>query len=67
MLDEKGFQVATGSACEASNGQPSHVLNALGLEPAVVNGSLRITLGRMTTQKSLDRLAQELAKIVALS
>jgi cysteine desulfurase len=45
-LDEAGFQVATGSACSASNDEPSHVLAAIGLTDTDAQNSIRITLGR---------------------
>lgn len=48
MLEEKGVCVATGSACAANKGTRSHVLTAIGLAPEVADGSLRITLGRLT-------------------
>lgn len=67
QLDEAGFQVATGSACSASNDEPSHVLKAIGLSDADAQSSLRITLGKYTSTESLESLRQTLTKIVALS
>lgn len=55
-LDENDVIVATGSACSASSEEPSHVLEAMGLQGDLITGSLRISLGRDTTQKSLDAL-----------
>jgi len=66
-LDERGFQVATGSACSASSDEPSHVLTALGLSDEQARSSIRITLGRYSTESSVDELAKTIAKIVALS
>lgn len=54
-LDERGVMVATGSACTASNDKPSHVLLALGLTEAAAASSLRITLGRPTTEEEAQR------------
>lgn len=56
-LDEAGVQIATGSACTASNDEPSHVLLALGLSAAEASASIRITMGRHTTAKDTDKAA----------
>ena len=63
-LDEQGFQVATGSACSASNDEPSHVLKALGLSDASAQSSIRITLGKYTTDTSLQNLVKSIKKLV---
>lgn len=55
QLDEQGVQVAVGSACSASNEEPSHVLKAMGLSDAEAQASLRLTLGRLTTEADLRR------------
>lgn len=65
QLDEKGYKVAAGSACGASNEEPSHVLKAIGLSDSDARGTLRITLGRYSTQESLFDLADCLPKLVA--
>jgi cysteine desulfurase len=57
-LDEQGFMVAVGSACSASNDEPSHVLKAIGLSDQDAQSSLRITMGRQTTEKDLLDLLQ---------
>ncbi|MDQ3123244.1 MAG: aminotransferase class V-fold PLP-dependent enzyme, partial [bacterium] len=63
-LDEAGMQVATGSACSASSDEPSHVLTALGLSEESARSSLRITLGRYSTQDDLLLLADTLSRLV---
>lgn len=63
-LDEAGLMVATGSACTASNDEPSHVLRAMGLSSAEASASLRITLGRPTTEEETQRAAEILLKII---
>lgn len=63
-LDERGFQVAVGSACSASSDEPSHVLRAMGIADADAQSSLRITLGRATTQESVDSLVDTLLNLV---
>ena len=54
-LDQRGIQVATGSACAANKGTRSHVLAAIGLPPKIADGSLRISLGRPTTREEIER------------
>lgn len=63
-LDERGFQVATGSACSASNGEPSHVLQAIGLSDDMARCSIRVTMGKYTTQQSALSLAKAFTKLV---
>lgn len=63
-LDAAGFAVATGAACAESSNEPSHVLMALGLTRTQAQGSLRISLGRETTQPDVAKLASTITKIV---
>ena len=49
-LDEKGVQVATGSACAANKGLRSHILVALGLTDEQADGSIRLSMGRFTAE-----------------
>ncbi len=63
-LDEKGVMVATGSACSASSEEPSHVLKAIGLTDEQARASLRITFGRQTTEKAVDKLLSALLPLV---
>ncbi len=65
LLDARGIQVATGSACSANNDQPSHVLLALGLSIKDANSSLRITLGRNTSEGDIAYLVQNLSQLVS--
>lgn len=65
ILETKGICVATGSACAANKGTRSHVLTAIGLAPEVADGSLRITLGRLTTPDQIDRAIQEITSAVS--
>jgi cysteine desulfurase len=56
-LDLAGVAVSTGAACAAGAAEPSHVLKAMGLEPRRVQSSLRLSLGRSTTEEDVDRAA----------
>lgn len=53
LLEEQGVYAATGSACAASKMRISHVLQALGLDEYISQGSLRFTLGRPTTKEEI--------------
>lgn len=57
-LETRGVLVATGSACAANKGTRSHVLTAIGLEPEVADGSLRITLGHLSDEENIERATQ---------
>lgn len=63
-LDEAGIQAAAGSACSASNDEPSHVLRAIGLSDAEAQGSLRFTMGRETNETAIRRTVDELVKLL---
>lgn len=54
MLEARGVLVATGSACAANKGTRSHVLVAIGMDEKLADGSLRITLGRGSTQQDVQ-------------
>lgn len=54
-LEMRGVLVATGSACAANKGTRSHVLTAIGLAPEVADGSLRLTLGHLSTEANIAR------------
>lgn len=56
--------VSTGSACTSAEVEPSYVLRALGLSDAQARASLRIALGRMTTEAEVDAAAELLAAAV---
>lgn len=64
-LDSKGISASTGSACSSESLDPSHVLLALGLAHEMAHGSLRFTLGRLTTDEHIDYLLEVLPEIVA--
>jgi cysteine desulfurase len=64
-LDLEGVAVSTGAACAAGGVEPSHVLRAMGLSPERVESSLRLSLGRGTTEADVDRAAEVIAAAVA--
>jgi cysteine desulfurase len=54
LLDANGIECSTGSACTAGVARPSHVLLAMGADPVVSRGSLRLSLGHTSTQSDVD-------------
>jgi cysteine desulfurase len=56
QLESEGILAAAGSACSASNDEPSHVLKALGVSEQDAQSSVRFTMGRSTTEAMIDRL-----------
>ncbi len=62
--DMKGIAVSTGSACTSGSLEPSHVLTAMGLDPAVAQGAIRFSLGRHNTEDDVDYVLTELPLIV---
>ena len=64
QLDNKGIAVSTGSACSSGSLEPSHVLLAVGCPPEIAHGSLRISLGRFTTEQDVDYFLEVFPPIV---
>lgn len=64
MLDMKGIAASSGSACTSGSLDPSHVLMAMGICHEVAHGSLRLTLGKSTTEEDIDYVLEVLPEIV---
>ncbi|MCX6721423.1 MAG: cysteine desulfurase family protein [Candidatus Staskawiczbacteria bacterium] len=64
QLDLHGIECSTGSACSSVKLEPSYTLLACGLKPQDAHGSLRISLGRQTTEKDINYLLKVLPKII---
>ncbi|MET0446225.1 MAG: cysteine desulfurase family protein [Pseudorhodoplanes sp.] len=54
-FDLEGVAVSSGSACSSGKVQPSHVLAAMGVEPSLARGAIRISSGHTTTEADIDR------------
>ncbi|MDP6666296.1 MAG: cysteine desulfurase family protein [Dehalococcoidia bacterium] len=63
-LDFKGIAASSGSACSSASLDPSHVLLAMGLSPEAAMGSVRISLGRETTETDIDDVLQALPEVL---
>lgn len=64
MLDQKGIEVSSGSACTSGALDPSHVLLAIGLPHEIAHGSIRFTLSDETTKDDIDYTVDALKEIV---
>ena len=56
--------VSSGAACATASAEPSHVLQALGLDEEAARASIRFGLGRLTTQEEVDAAATKVAAVV---
>ncbi len=63
-LDMEGVAVSTGSACTSGSLEPSHVLTAMGVDPAETQGSVRFSLGRDNTKEDIDYVLSVLPPII---
>jgi cysteine desulfurase len=63
-LDLEGVAVSTGSACTSGSLEPSHVLTAMGVDPAETQGSIRFSLGRENTKEDMDYVVTVLPPII---
>lgn len=64
LLDAHGVTGSTGSACSSGSLDPSHVLLAIGLPHEMAHGSLRLSLGDLTTEDDVDYVLEVLPKVV---
>lgn len=70
-LDRKGFAVASGSACSSDSTEPSHVLLAMGVNPDLARGAVRVSFGLQNTTAQvtnfLDVLKNEILRLKQLT
>ena len=64
LLDARGIECSTGSACSAGVAQPSHVLLAMGAAPALARGSLRFSLGHTSEAVDVDAVLDAIGPVV---
>ena len=62
ILDAEGFAVSSGAACSGAHPQPSRALIAMGVDPVLAQGAVRISLGISTTQDQVQRLITVLSQ-----
>jgi cysteine desulfurase len=63
-LDREGVYASSGSACTSGSLEPSHVLLAMGISPAAALGSLRLTVGKGTTNADVDAAVEVIGEAV---
>lgn len=64
LLDSKGIEASSGSACTSGSLDPSHVLLAIGLPHEIAHGSLRLSLCEENTEEEIDYIISEVPKVV---
>ncbi len=57
-LDLRGIACSAGSACQSGSVNASHVLEAIGVRPELGNAAIRMSLGSLTTEAAIDRVAE---------
>ncbi len=62
-FDLEGIAVSSGSACSSGKVQPSHVLSAMGFDPALAQGAVRLSLGWSTGEADIDRCLEAWRKL----
>jgi cysteine desulfurase len=65
IMGLKGLAVSSGSACTSASLEPSYVLRALGRSDELAHSSLRITIGRFTTEQDIDHAVTSIRQTVA--
>ena len=65
LLDDKGIQASSGSACTSGSLDPSHVLLAIGRVHDVAHGSLRLSIGEDLSDEDIDYIIQSVTEVVA--
>lgn len=63
-LENEGIYVSSGSACSSHKKEPSYVLTAIGVDRAMIDGSIRFSLCEFNTEEEADRVAADAAAIV---
>ena len=65
LLDEKGIQASSGSACTSGSLDPSHVLLAIGRVHDVAHGSLRLSISEETTDEDVETIISAVKEVVS--
>ncbi len=64
IVNARGIEISTGSACSSGTMEPSHVLTAMGLDSTAAGESIRISLGRPSTEQDVDLAVSCITKAV---
>jgi len=64
-LDLRGIACSAGSACQSGSVSPSHVLSAIGVSPELASAAIRMSLGALSSDADIDRVAEVFPALVA--
>ena len=64
LLSERGVSASAGAACSSGSLEPSHVLQAMGIDPKIAHGAIRFSLSRFTTAAEMDCAVEVLAEVI---
>ena len=64
-LDLQGIGCSAGSACQSGSASPSHVLSAIGVRHDLVAAAIRMSLGSLSDEKSVDRTVEVFSRLVS--
>ncbi len=65
LLSEKGICASAGAACSSGSLEPSHVLQAMKIDPKIAHGAVRLSLSRYTTGSDIDRTLETLPQVIS--
>ncbi|HBN85980.1 MAG TPA: cysteine desulfurase NifS, partial [Clostridiales bacterium] len=63
-LEARGIYVSTGSACSSNGKHKSHVMEAMGVKPNLIDGTIRVSFSSMNEQEDVERLKDALKEII---
>ncbi|MDQ7826846.1 MAG: IscS subfamily cysteine desulfurase [Candidatus Eremiobacteraeota bacterium] len=64
MLDHVGIAVSTGSACSSGSLNPSHVLTSMGTDIEKIHSSIRLSLGKYTSEEDIDYVVEQFPPVI---
>ena len=65
LLSNEGLCASSGAACSSGSLEPSHVLQAMGVDPRLAHGAVRFSLSRMTTDAEIDAALRIVPAVIA--
>jgi cysteine desulfurase len=64
LLSEQGIAASAGAACSSGSLEPSHVLQAMKIDPKIAHGAIRFSLSKFTTDAEIDRALAMLPGVI---
>jgi cysteine desulfurase len=64
LLSERGICASSGAACSSGSLEPSHVLQAMGIDEKIAHGAVRFSLSRYTTEDEIDAALKILSEVI---